>query len=315
MFHASKTKFPGTYNMTTVLVTAAGLVTLWSADLHAGVTFDATIDGVTYTIVETDVFRALGVAGNTVATSPAAPSDATLFWSNFNNTTDGLWWDRTSPALPNYVALGGTSSINVLNINTEAAVTIEVKTTVMGLDSGTYDVFSVYASEPQGENGGNFWSVTSDLGVTATTVHSADGTEPILVNDEVFERDIILDYLGTTDGGVTSFEVFTDAGDPNLGQRTYWIGVAYVKVAAAVALEIVSVDHEPGSREATVTWRSSEGTSYSVDASNDLLNWSELDDAVAGEAGDTTSFTEDFDAAPLPADVSRRYYRVRRNPN
>ena len=136
--------------------------------------------------------------------------------------------------------------------------------------------------------------------MTATTVHSADGTEPILVNDEVFERDIILDLLGTTDGGVTSFEVFTDAGDPGLGQRTYWIGVAYVEVAAAVAFEIVSVVHVPGSREATVTWSSSEGTSYSVDASNDMLSWSELNDDVAGAAGDTTSFIEDFGRRTTP---------------
>ena len=126
---------------TTILLTAAALVPLWSGNMHAGVTFDATIDDVTYTIVEADVFRALGVAGNTVATSSAAPSDATLFWSNVNNTTDGLWWDRTSPALANYVALGGTNSINVLNINTEADATVEVKKTVVGLDPGTYDVF------------------------------------------------------------------------------------------------------------------------------------------------------------------------------
>ena len=64
--------------------------------------------------------------------------------------------------------------------------------------------------------------------------------------------------------------------------------------------DIVSVDHVAGSREATVTWNSSEGTSYTVEASNDMLTWKELDDDVAGAAGDTTSFTEDFDEAPSP---------------
>ena len=68
---------------------------------------------------------------------------------------------------------------------------------VMGLDSGTYDVFTVYAS-----NGA--WSVTSDLGVPAATVHTADRTEPTLVNNEVFGRDIILDYLGTTEPNLFS---------------------------------------------------------------------------------------------------------------
>lgn len=75
-------------------------------------------------------------------------------------------------------------------------------------------------------------------------------------------------------------------------------------VGAVVQFQVESVRHANGA--VTVTWKSSEGSTYAIDFTSDLQDWSELDDGIEGEP-DSTSFQD-----TPPAGVPARYYRVRR---
>ena len=89
--------------------------------------------------------------------------------------------------------------------------------------------------------------------------------------------------------------------------RTYAFNIE-LESGATTEFEIVDISVDTGLGSATVTWRSRPGAIYSVWASEDLQNWAELDDNVAGAAGQmTTSHTE----SPLPPSGRRRYYQVR----
>jgi len=89
--------------------------------------------------------------------------------------------------------------------------------------------------------------------------------------------------------------------------RTYAFNIA-LEPGASKSLAIIEIDVDTVLSSAKITFNSRPGKIYSVWASSDLENWSELDDGVAGEAGsESTSFTE----SPLPGGETRRYYQVR----
>jgi len=72
--------------------------------------------------------------------------------------------------------------------------------------------------------------------------------------------------------------------------------------------EIVEITKSGNS--VTIRFNSVPGRTYAVDASNDVVDWSEeLEDSLQAEAGDTTGFTE----LSVPAGI-KRFYRVRRQP-
>lgn len=70
-------------------------------------------------------------------------------------------------------------------------------------------------------------------------------------------------------------------------------------------LEITGIEFDASVASATITWTSKTGRTYSVDASDDLEIWEELDDGIEAE-GEMTSFTE-----MELTDKKSRYYRVR----
>ena len=102
-------------------------------------------------------------------------------------------------------------------------------------------------------------------------------------------RDVILDYLGTTEGGVTSFDVFTKSGDPALSGRTYWIGVAYVKIEDAV--DHLNLNVEGSGDDLVFTWKSQAGMRY------DLLS---VVDPSSTDPKDWPIYDGNMDLTPTP---------------
>ena len=72
---------------------------------------------------------------------------------------------------------------------------------------------------------------------------------------------------------------------------------------------ITEVEYDRGSGTVTLTWNSKNGKSYTIEISDNLDQWFELDDSVAS-GGATTTFV-DMTIAP---GTTRRNYRVLENP-
>ena len=62
-------------------------------------------------------------------------------------------------------------------------------------------------------------------------------------------------------------------------------------VGAGAAFAITEITRDAATSHVTLTWNSADDTSYSVDTSTDLVQWSESEDGIAS-TGATTSFTE-----------------------
>lgn len=73
--------------------------------------------------------------------------------------------------------------------------------------------------------------------------------------------------------------------------------------------EIVEISYTAGSDTATITWTSVDGRRYGLDSSENLENWSEVDDDIAGGDGFTV-----YDDESIPLDATNRFYRVRQLP-
>ena len=73
-------------------------------------------------------------------------------------------------------------------------------------------------------------------------------------------------------------------------------------------LAITDVRFDAATRTAEFTWNSRSGATYKVDYSADGKSWIEFDDSYAS-AGETTTYSD----ASIPAEVTRRLYRVGRN--
>lgn len=79
-------------------------------------------------------------------------------------------------------------------------------------------------------------------------------------------------------------------------------------------ITITGVDFAPETSTLSLTWTSSEASTYQVSYSLDLQTWdAELDDGVPADPGETT--TREFDLSGLPdlEGVSQLFFRVERN--
>ena len=74
---------------------------------------------------------------------------------------------------------------------------------------------------------------------------------------------------------------------------------------AKKVLRFTSIQLDPSTRNATLTWASGKNRSYIMERSTDLLDWEELTDSIASE-GDSTSYVD----VAVPADLAKAYYRV-----
>ena len=76
-------------------------------------------------------------------------------------------------------------------------------------------------------------------------------------------------------------------------------------VSSSASLEITEVAYDLSGDEVTIVWSSRSGRTYAIDYSEDLMDWSEIDDGIAAD-GDSTEFTD-----ILPPGTMMRFWRVR----
>ena len=76
-------------------------------------------------------------------------------------------------------------------------------------------------------------------------------------------------------------------------------------VSSSASLEITEVTYDLSGDEVTIVWSSRSGRTYAIDYSEDLMDWSEIDDGIAAD-GDSTEFTD-----ILPPGTMMRFWRVR----
>ena len=79
-------------------------------------------------------------------------------------------------------------------------------------------------------------------------------------------------------------------------------------VRSPTPLELLGIDHDPGAEvPITIVWQSNPNETYSVERSFNLVDWTEIANAIASE-GDITFFED-------PESVNNeQYYRVKLNP-
>lgn len=108
----------------------------------------------------------------------------------------------------------------------------------------------------------------------------------------------------------TSHGVGAPAGGlPNPDPYKGYAGGVFVLMAQPGSRQpfaVASIDYDEAANSTTITWPARPGRSYTVEASDDLTGWRELDDSVSTKS-DTATYTE----AEVQAPTGRRYYRVR----
>lgn len=210
---------------------AAGAVALLWPSLHAA-TFPLTVtnvalgpDPVTLTLVQADGFNEGGAAGNTVRTD-----DPSLYFStgSIPAAGSGLWHWRDFGGLN---LSGGPDPGGLDLIETAPAIsTPELRTTISGLPSDTYEVYLVYTTRPAG---GETPQLLADLETgtvtTATTLRQRDASTISTGRTAASVWDISLQPLGQVIG--TGFSLLVSTSPTST--RGDYIGVAYVPAGAA----------------------------------------------------------------------------------
>jgi hypothetical protein len=82
-------------------------------------------------------------------------------------------------------------------------------------------------------------------------------------------------------------------------------GESPLDILKIVPFRITNVEFDQTNRSISLTWTSKGGALYTLEESNDLQLWLEVDDGI-DSAGEETSFTLEG----IPADVQERYYRL-----
>lgn len=126
------------------------------------------------------------------------------------------------------------------------------------------------------------------------------------VEIESFETTISIDnpdnYFGFSDIVFDEIEVaYTE--DTRLRIDNIQLGPG-ANLAPLIIMDI-DVTESAESKSVTLIWQSRPGRTYAIFTSEDLQNWSELNDSV-GSGGDRTSFTEEV----ISLEGTSRYYRV-----
>jgi len=104
-----------------------------------------------------------------------------------------------------------------------------------------------------------------------------------------------------------------DGNPPTHINDNYFFGAGILRIGASPPLfQITRIVRNPGTGAVTLTFTSTNGATYAVDASTDLTEWTELDDSVTGQPGET-EYTDAFFAID-PAPKAQVFYRVARIP-
>lgn len=102
--------------------------------------------------------------------------------------------------------------------------------------------------------------------------------------------------IGSAAGGIDGADAY----------RGYGGGLFMLMAQAQETPLITSITYNDDLKSATITWPNLPGQTYAVDASDDLVNWDELEGNPV-ITGDTASFTE----TDINAPGGRRFYRLR----
>lgn len=150
---------------------------------------------------------------------------------------------------------------------------------------------------------------------TLTNVLSVTGSSFTTSTDDFFIGDLRGGFTTTPSFGdraradfdIIQAIVYTSAlTDEEVAGVNEWLGNNLATATpSSTPLVITDINFDGTAGSATITWSASNGTSYAVDASNDLMIWQELDDGIVA-VGETASFTEEgLENEP------KRFYRVR----
>lgn len=180
---------------------------------------------VTLTVVQADGFNSGGTAGNTVQTPSPGDSFST------NNTPaagDGVWHWRDFGSM-NLFGVPDPGAVDLLEAN-PARLAPELRTTISGLASDTYEVYLVYTTRPDGGETPQLLADIETGGVTAaTTLRQRNAATVSSGRTAAAVWEISLQPLGQITG--TSFNVLV-ATSPTSTRGDY-IGIAYVLSGAA----------------------------------------------------------------------------------
>jgi len=113
--------------------------------------------------------------------------------------------------------------------------------------------------------------------------------------------------------GFQAGDIFTLTGTKP-GNTGIFSAVAFDTIAAPTIFQITNVDRDPATGEVTLTFPSSDSDTYKVDASTDLVGWTELDDNLDGQAVETSYTDTIFAPDPAPTGQAKVFYRVTKNP-
>ena len=210
----------------------------------------------------------------------------------FNNDGDPEFWGSNNASL--VVAEG------ILTVNTTAPDP-QFFSTGLDLDTseGEHTVLEFRLRQTDTVSIEFFWADGSG-GLSAARRLNIDNTE--IPGDGEFHV-YQIDMTGVFSGAVNVIRL-----DPGAGAgRT--VEVDYVRLGDFTASgppQFTNIDYDTDLDEAIITWTSSPGEEFIVEASEDMLTWIELDDAFpAAGIGETTSYLD-----VTAGEANRRYYRV-----
>lgn len=240
--------------------------------------------------------------GNRFSTWPvdkaAFPTLQDWLTVNANSSSDGLWNIRQGlgpygPILESFPSGGEDAP--------------PLRTSVTFSAAGTYDVFlnvgDIGAVNPD-ENLANPTPLNFAFeGETLKRWHANDGIfggTPGYNNYEMSVGKI------TVKAGETRNFIIDDVQD-GTAVRSVYLGMRFAVVKGGTESTTLGIVAESApTKQVRLTWASSAGAVYNVEASEDLINWSVVAKAVLS-AGTTTTYSE-----PVAAGKSTRFYRLGR---
>ena len=113
----------------------------------------------------------------------------------------------------------------------------------------------------------------------------------------------LFDITGTTG------DVFTIKGRNNIGWSANALGGIFIDPAPTGIFQITNSALDPNTGNVTLTFTSVDSGTYRVEASTDLVHWTELADSVDGQPG-TTDYTDSAYAPNLGSKRPPFFYRV-----
>jgi hypothetical protein len=115
----------------------------------------------------------------------------------------------------------------------------------------------------------------------------------------------LITFVGTSRFGLGGVGVYPDTADGGPVNR-YGAGTFIYDTGPSTPFAITEIAFDRGAGDASITWNSRIGRFYSIDFSEDLIVWEEVDDSIPS-AGESTTYIE---RGISPA-IRNRYYRVR----